>query len=303
MFFSELYSAYYNAVAAILKKAITGNLEEKDISRIAAEYAFGESPLTISESFQNGDWPLLREDCTTALQNVPQMPLTLLQKRWLKAIALDPRMQLFDVQLPDFPDVEPLFRPEDISVFDQYADGDPYTDETYIRNFRQVLDAIRQHYPLKITVTNRHGTASTLVGQPETLEYSEKDDKFRVIVSGIRRGNTVNLGRMVACEPSRKKLTAEIRMPNTGDASVTLVITDERNALERVMLHFAHFAKEAEKIDEKHYRMTVQYNEDDETELVIRILSFGPMVKVIAPDSFAELIKNRLKMQKSCELS
>ena len=78
-------------------------------------------------------------------------------------------------------------------------------------------------------------------------------------------------------------------------------LVDERKALERVLLHFAHFKKQAEKIDEKHYRITVYYDKDDETEMVIRVLSFGPMIKVTAPVHFIELIKKRLMEQKSCE--
>ena len=72
--------------------------------------------------------------------------------------------------------------------------------------------------------------------------------------------------------------------------------------MERVLLHFAHYEKEAEKLDEKHYRISVVYDKDDETEMVIRILSFGPMIKVTAPQHFVELIKQRLIRQKSCGL-
>ena len=76
--------------------------------------------------------------------------------------------------------------------------------------------------------------------------------------------------------------------------SVTLELTDERNALERVMLHFAHFEKQAERIGESRYKLTLVYDPDDETELVIRILSFGPMVRVSSPARFVGLIKERL---------
>ena len=55
-------------------------------------------------------------------------------------------------------------------------------------------------------------------------------------------------------------------------------------------------------MDEKKYRVTVWYDPDDETELVIRVLSFGPMIRVIEPESFVNLIKDRLIRQKSCEL-
>ena len=65
-------------------------------------------------------------------------------------------------------------------------------------------------------------------------------------------------------------------------------------------MHFAHFEKQAEKLEENRYRVTITYDKNDETEIVIRILSFGPMVKVTMPQSFVDLIKERLISQKSC---
>ena len=41
------------------------------------------------------------------------------------------------------------------------------------------------------------------------------------------------------------------------------------------------------------------YDESDETEMVIRLLSFGPMIKVIEPLEFKQLIRQRLKKQKA----
>ena len=78
---------------------------------------------------------------------------------------------------------------------------------------------------------------------------------------------------------------------------LVLEITDERNALERVMTHFSHFEKSVEKIGDLHYRMTLTYDADDETELIIRVLSFGPMVKAVAPERFVQKIRERLKRQ------
>lgn len=75
MLFSELYSAYYNAVAAILKEAVASPVSAAQISMIAQKYAFGESFLTITESLKNGDWPLLNDDNTGVVRNSPEMPL------------------------------------------------------------------------------------------------------------------------------------------------------------------------------------------------------------------------------------
>jgi len=111
----------------------------------------------------------------------------------------------------------------------------------------------------------------------------------------------INLGRIIFCEPyegeyTPRKNTREI----TNLRNVELEVIDERKALERALLHFAHFKKQAERIEGDKYKVTVTYDGDDETEILIRILSFGPMVKVTGPDHFLNLIKDRLKKQKSC---
>ena len=92
MIFSELYSAYYNAVAAIISGIIDGEHSEKELQKIVAERAFGESVLTIMPSLKTEKWQLVHSDMTTSLEHKATMPLTTLQKQWLKAISLDPRV-------------------------------------------------------------------------------------------------------------------------------------------------------------------------------------------------------------------
>ena len=126
MIFSEIYGAYYNAVAAVLREAVAHPVSDADIRRIVDQHAFGESILAIPSALKEERWKLLKPDGTAVIQNAPSMPLSLMQKRWLKAVARDPRIKLFGDFDFDFPDVEPLFLPEDVIVFDQYADGDDY---------------------------------------------------------------------------------------------------------------------------------------------------------------------------------
>ena len=245
---------------------------------------------------------MIRSDGKTAISNDPTRPLTLLERKWLKAISLDPRIKLFDVDFSWLGDVEPLFTPDDYYIFDKYDDGDPFEDPEYIKNFRLILEAIKNRFPLRIGTENRRGSITHLSVIPEYLEYSEKDDKFRLMTSGTRHSVTVNLGRIVYCRRFNGNFPNQGGRKRNTDRSVTLILTDKRNALERVLLHFSHFEKQAEKIDDEHYKLILKYDKDDETELVIRILSFGPMVKVIEPYNFVELIKKRLEMQKSCGL-
>ena len=298
MIFNELYSAYYNAVAHILTGLLEGERREKELQKTVAEYAFAESALNILPSLKSGKWQLARADMTPILDHPPTMPLTLLQKQWLGAILQDPRIRLFDLHIEGLDGVEPLFTPADYYIYDKYSDGDPFEDEGYIARFRTILNAIHQRTPLWIEMINRKGNCVRMRVMPQRLEYSEKDDKFRLIATGGRFVGTVNLGRMTVCRPYQGEITHEVLPHEPVMKTVVLRVTDERNALERAMLHFAHFEKSAERIDTLHYRLSVKYDEDDETELVIRILSFGPFVRVEEPQEFVELIRERLRRQK-----
>ncbi|MGI6316508.1 MAG: WYL domain-containing protein [Christensenellales bacterium] len=302
MIFSELYSAYYNAVAGILKIAVKQPLKKNELRDIVEKNAFGESILNIEPALAKERWQLIRSDGSTPLVHSPSMPLTTLEKRWLKAIYADPRIRLFVDDEDVLPDVKPLFTASDYSVFDKYSDGDPYEDDTYKRTFRLILDAMEKRYPLSIDTVNRKGNITHMVLMPEYLEYSEKDDKFRLMGSGCRYDGTVNLARIVCCKPCTKPYEinpGKTAQPKTRTVEFELI--DKRKALERILLHFAHFEKQVKRIDADRYRVTISYGKDDETEMVIRILSFGPMIRVTAPQHFVELIKKRLINQKSCE--
>lgn len=299
MIFSELYSAYYNTVAAIITRILEGEHSERELQRIVTERAFGESALTILPSLKSGKWQLVHPDMTTPLAHRPTMPLTTLELRWLKAISLDPRVQLFGVELPELSDVEPLFTPEDYYVYDQYSDGDPFEDAEYIRQFRVILKAIREGAQIKFEMVNRKGNTMFVRCRPVRLEYSEKDDKFRVVTAGWRAVGTVNLAKIRACVRYAGERPSVGRPREPICDTVTVRLRDERNALERFMLHFAHFEKQAEKQDKAHYLVRIRYDRDDAPEMVIRLLSFGPLAEVVGPDDFRDLVIEKLKKQQN----
>ena len=172
----------------------------------------------------------------------------------------------------------------------KYSDGDPYENEEYIRNFRLILDGIRHQYPIQISIRNRHGERVTTRTIPEYLEYSEKDDKFRLIGTGSKLGNTINVGRITSCEKcgNQQEKIGKRNLPQPRKVIFELV--DDRNALEHVLLHFAHFEKQVGKIDDRKYQVTLHYDKEDETEILIRVLLFGPMIRVVKPMAFINLI-------------
>ena len=301
MLFHEVYGSYFRVVAAVLEEAVRGTLTARRMERLVREMAFAESVLTIPAALQNGEWPLVDRAMRTPLRHPPTSPLTTLEKRWLKALLLDPRIRLFGPSGAGLEDVEPLFTPEMFVYFDRYADGDPYEDPDYIARFQTVLTALREKRKLHVEFESRDGSPRGRACVPYRLEYSAKDDKFRLLTAGGRNGYAINLARMTRCALLEPYSSQAYRPPQPQKETLVLELIDERNALERVMLHFSHLEKETVRLKDRKYRLTLRYDREDETELLIRVLSFGPMLRVTAPEPFIALIRDRLKRQPSIE--
>lgn len=63
------------------------------------------------------------------------------------------------------------------------------------------------------------------------------------------------------------------------------------------MLHFANYEKNTTKIDNNTYECLIYYNKSMETELLIEVLSFGPMLIVKGNEWFLKKLKERLTRQ------
>ena len=87
------------------------------------------------------------------------------------------------------------------------------------------------------------------------------------------------------------------RSPDGALRELVLLLRDERNGLERVLLHFSHFEKVTRRLDSRLYEIRLRYDPADETELLIRILSFGPVLEVRSPPEFAALVRERICIQ------
>ena len=303
MLFSEYYGEYYACVAEILSEALEGTLTKERIREIANRMGFAESVLAIPANLQNGNWPLITPDCKTPIQHYPPHPVTMLQKQWLKTLLLDPRIRLFGLTDAELEDVEPLFDPEKIVWFDRYSNGDRFNDPGYIERFRMLLEAVKTHRKVQVVFESHRGKLNNWTVLPYRLEYSSTDDKFRLLChSGKWRNRTLNLSRISWCHLWETFDPDDYPAPELTNESVTLEIYDQRNALERAMFQFSYLAKRTEKIGDNIYRMTLHYRKEDETELLIKIISFGPLMKVVEPDSFAALIKERIERQFQLEI-
>ena len=170
-----------------------------------------------------------------------------------------------------------------------------------MRNFRTALQAIREHRKLQVNFIGGSGIRHRWVCVQLSMEYSLKDDKFRLIVCGNSDNNIINIARIKKCTLLEEYAPEEVMTVGDRKKKLIMELTDERNALERVMLHFSHLRKETMKLDDKTYQITLWYDKDDETELLIRVLGFGPVLKVQQPKNFIRQIRKTLEMQKRFE--
>lgn len=318
--FSEIYGLYYRIAEDILNRA---PLSRAEAQRIASHMGFAESMMALVPKLLEGQaWPLLEERdgmLYSRLRHPVRVPVSLLELQWLKAVLCDPRARLFlsdreIIRLENLLfDVPPLFDPEDFIPFDRCRDGDDYYSHDYILHFRRILTAMRAREAVRITYqTGVHsGGVRVHMGDfiPLKLEYSEKDDKFRAYCAYVpskspARIVTINLGRILktSCLPATfqdapRTLESWI-FHNRSQEPVVADVFPERNAVERFLLEFSSYEKQSEfDGDTGICRVRLWYPLPDETELLIRILGFGPTVKVLGPKRFVRQIKTRVAAQ------
>lgn len=312
--FSELYNCYFQVAKSLLEHHTLSDHELRDeVTKLCYE----ESMFFLLPKLTSKEWGLFRKEgevWVSDLSNDFYTPLTKLQLSYLKAILMDEKIQLFldkkeiATLQEQLWDVHPLWQPEDFYYFDRFTDHDDYSTPIYKKNFQKIMEAIKNHEYIEVQYQNSSGKISTLSCLPCRLEYSIKNDRFRIL--SIKDPTVakpelliLNLSRILQIDTIQKKA---IPFPNINDVirsnyelePVCLHIQTKRNALERAMLQFANYEKNTTKLDENTYECLIYYNKMVETELLIEVLSFGPLIKVVGNERFLKLLRNRLIRQK-----
>lgn len=218
--FHAYQSFYYKTIAEIIGEILAGKITRNNLIEEVRNRGFQDISdtkenrvnKTVSYGFQRGEWFLTAvnpstKQYETVLLHKPTIPPSLMEKRWLKAVLNDPRVRLFDLdrsRLDEWlADVDPLFTEEDIVFFDQFNNGDPYEDATYQACFRSLMQAIRKKTPISFDYRKGDGKRKHIpYCMPEYLEYSAKNDKFRLKTSGCSYVTDVNVSDMYNVSPA-----------------------------------------------------------------------------------------------------
>lgn len=315
--FSEIYGAYFRIAAKLLENEVT---DEKTVRETVQREGFRDSVLFLPQKLIPGseDWGLFSRGTEGELRrktkNAPVKVLTKLQKMWLKAKLSDPRIRLFmdDETIAGLngklADVSPLYTPSHFRVTDRYADSDDYLNERYISNFRNALKAVKRRSIMYIEFISGHGNRVSGKFVLLKMEYSPKNDKFRAYCyllrnDKIKSSGLINIGRITHIVDTGRIFRTPVSLDDyfssrKCSSPAVIRVTTSRNGVERFMLEFASYEKHTVRdLETGEYTVELWYDRYDETELLIRLLSFGPVIEIMGPPHLREQAKQRIFRQ------
>ena len=297
--FSELFSQDYNITLKVIRELLSKHIDvntAKDLINIISKFT---DSYNIQERLSNYLSEMYLPDNT----NIKDPPLSTLQKKWIYSLFQDPRIKLFiDSELEfkiktfDFNNI--------LVYYDQKCDGDPYDDELYQRVFKTLLKAIKENRICKLVSKNQECILAKPIERfiPKQIEYSERDDKFRVLGISLNNDYSANLQQVLAISRIVECVLGDVDKSNYSfeefkKESIKLEITNIYDTVDRFLRDFSDMDTFVKKLNDNTFEVELTYYLIDQREIIIRILEYGPNVKVIGPEKFLRSFKERLQLQ------
>lgn len=316
--YNEIYGLYYFMLKKILERAAENNITIKDISNIVAQYGFSESSLyftpdVISQAGQG--YNLLKESeahYCSILESNPVSFITDLQKSFIKIMLADKKIHLFfekhmlEELNKMLSDVEPLYNIHDIILKETAIDSDDYSDKKYIQNFKSILSSIRNNKAMRICFNTSRGERKTIKLAPYKLEYGIRDDKFRLCGISIYNEKPkgfvkINLARILTITTLQQSFELDFEAyiaRKRKPEPIEIEVYNLRNGFERVFIGLSNYERVSSfHEDTGKCSIKIYYTKDDEQELLIQLLSYGPAIKVLGPADFRSKFVERVQKQ------
>ena len=259
------------------------------------------------------------------------LPLTKIEARWLLTILNNPLASLFmtesDIKrLKEKIKLAPYkVKPLDfncINYFDRYnfehkdlkgkktVNQDGRISNKDLKVLKIIKKGISEGFKLKIKYRNWRKQPIWITCAPCWIEYSIRDDLFRLwyvrngksgicIINIPRIEKVIELTNMKYDIKEQSMLLESIYKESMQEIQVEFFQGD-RNILDRILTEFSLWEKKCvfDSVS-KYYRMTLYYSKMDESEIMMRLLSYGPFIRVVADDDNYVLseVRNRIVKQ------
>lgn len=227
------------------------------------------------------------------------IPLTAWELRWLCTILNDDKMNLFlssdtiNKLLALIPDSIKPINVSDIVVFDRYHSKGHKPNAEF---FQALISALHKGVRLQIRYTDGKGRKYKGTYCPLHIEYSKRDDRFRLYVvdDASKRVRIMNIDGITGITPCYSTFSPEDYQKILSDflqntsKQITVEFIDTKNIPDRLLNEFAPWRKRCELINPKTklYRFTLYYHKYDEIDVLIRLMSYGPYIRIVDKNHF-----------------
>lgn len=247
------------------------------------------------------------------------IPLTNVEIQWIQNVICHPLAKCFltsnELKRIKYSLPNPnLFNINRTVLYDQFSDMEGFYAE--FKNgavVRTILQAIREKRTLTIQYQDQYKEPSSPICYPSHIEYSKRDNKFRLRGISDNKVKTFNIERIQNISITdnhfdHDSILEKIKDYDTAQSrSIKVSFGELKNIPDRILTEFSCFKKNCLKIANDRYRMTLFYSEDDAKEILIRLLSYGPYIDIdedggTVKSEYLERIIQQLDLVKTREI-
>lgn len=326
--FDEVKNRYFHIIFNVLNECKEG-ISKDHILKIVNEEEFQEKVigkdfqtfegLLLNEYEDNENFNLIEEENSSYYPNIKGNPklavpvrLTNIEKMWLKNLLNEEFIQfvLSDNTIlklkAALKDIEGANTSEIIENTNKSILPDIEDLETYKDNFKILIKAMVNGKVINYCNVDKWG--NEYLGKralPVRIEYSVKDQRFRASMYSLDDNrpimvNIFSLSHIELEENEKNKLDREAAIRKVHESRyskepIVLEVTDKKAAMERCFMSFSEMERCSRCIGEDKYEMKLFYYIFEEEEIIRKILSLGPYVKVISPQRIREEVVKRIR--------
>ena len=296
--FNEIFNLDYEKAGNCIIQHLKGNDNQSD------ELFKNDFDLTTVDVFE------LKDNSINNFYDL--LPLTKIEIQWLKYCVNNSKAKLF-LEENQLSKLKEIFTVEEndlpissINYYDKFKSHNEIADtEIYIDNFKKIVKAFTDEKSVKINYKSVNNSAVTRLVNIGLIEYSNKDDKFRIYCKKEKSVSVYNLERINSVEilsDSYNRNSAEKNIKNyilNQRKEITLEFTNVKNIPDRLLTEFTPWEKLCTRLDDR-YNVTIKYDKQDSLEIVTRLLPYGKNIKILNDTGNVKSeLENRIKKQLS----
>lgn len=314
--FNDYKNRYYRCIQNIINDIYNGEKYTKQDIRKKLQDAYLEQEFVLVDEFVNGkffefegDFAKLRID-----SNIP-IRLNDLEIAYLKMFVED---EEFNKVLGEeiLTKLKQKLDKIDSLNYNQYWEresidkfGDSLDNPEFRNKIITLEKAILKNKFIKYSSKNRKGDVfEDKIAYPYKIEYSIKNNKYRLIVFGDNRAIKINIDSITKIEiledkgfslkdksiSQNEKIKEFINNKKNIDEPIVLKIEDNKNTLDRCFNLFSAYDKRYYYDDNNNLILNIYYHDFDEAEIVRDILSLGKSVIVLEPKKIRYKVVGRI---------